>query len=125
MRLMILDDDQEARERLSLMIEHWMTQEHEEVFRVRAYADAASFLKAFRAQPAEVVFLDIVLQRDVNGIDVASVVRELAPSCLIFFMTSRPEYAVEGFAVRALHYCVKPIRPADVAECMGRARERL
>ena len=82
---MILDDDQEARERLSLMIEHWMTQEHEEVFRVR----------------------------------------ELAPSCIIFFMTSRPEYAVEGFAVRALHYCVKPIRPADVAECMGRARERL
>ncbi|WP_294146508.1 LytTR family DNA-binding domain-containing protein [uncultured Selenomonas sp.] len=125
MRIMILDDDLEARTRLERLVEYWMTKEHQEIFRVRTYGDAASFLEAFRARPAEIVFLDILLEKDVNGIGVAAEVRELAPECVIFFTTGTPEYAVDGFAVHALHYCVKPIRPIDIAECMRRAQEKL
>lgn len=125
MQIMILDDDLESRSHLERLVEYWMTKERQEVFRVRTYGDAASFLEAFRAHPAEIVFLDILLEKDVNGIGVAAEVRELAPECVIFFTTGSVEYAVDGFAVHALHYCVKPIRPADIAECMRRAQEAI
>lgn len=126
MRLMILDDDPESRDRLAMLIQYWMTKENEEdLFRVREYGDADEFLAAFREHPAEIVFLDILLERERSGIDVAKEVRQMSETCVIFFTTGSSEYAVDGFAVHALHYCVKPIRPADIDECMRRARDVL
>ena len=126
MRLMILDDDRESRERLAMLIQYWMTKEkEEELFRVREYSNVDEFLAAFRAAPADIVFLDILLERERSGIDVAKEVRLMSEQCVIFFTTGSSEYAVDGFAVNALHYCVKPIRPADIDECMRRAREVL
>ena len=126
MRLMILDDDAESRDRLAMLIEYWMTKENEEdLFRVREYGDIEAFLTAFREHPADIVFLDILLEREQSGIDVAKEVRRMSETCVIFFTTGSEEYAVDGFAVNALHYCVKPIRPNDIDECMRRARDVL
>lgn len=126
MRLMILDDDVESRERLAMLIQYWMTKENEEdLFRVREYGSISEFLTSFYEQPADVVFLDILLEKERSGIDVAKEVRRLSETCVIFFTTGSADYAVDGFAVNALHYCVKPIRPEDIDECMRRARDVL
>ena len=126
MRLMILDDDAESRDRLAMLIQYWMTKENEEdLFRVREYGDVDEFLDAFREHPADIVFLDILLERERSGIDVAKLVRLMSETCVIFFTTGSSEYAVDGFAVYALPYCVKPIRPEDIDECMRRARDVL
>jgi len=54
--------------------------------------------------PADLVFLDIDMP-EINGIDLY---KQLKQNTLVVFITSRPDYAVEGFNLNALDYLLKP-----------------
>ena len=71
----------------------------------------------------DLLFLDIILP-DMSGMDLAWKIRELAPETAVVFLTESNAHAIEAFAVRALHYIVKPMTEPALKECLQRLAER-
>lgn len=67
------------------------------------------------------LFLDIIMP-EMSGIELVSRIRELLPENQIYFIfvTTSPDFAVEAFAHRAVHYIMKPLKKEDVAEALNR-----
>ena len=55
----------------------------------------------------DMYFLDVIMQ--INGIDAAKKIREVASDAVIIFTTTSKEYAVDAFSVKAYHYLIKPL----------------
>lgn len=67
----------------------------------------------------DILFLDIEMA-DMNGIEVASKVEELAQSMDIIFITAYEHYAIEAFAVQAVDYILKPIEKMRLLKTIER-----
>lgn len=81
--------------------------------------DALLFL---RAQPVDVIFLDIRMP-DVPGTAFARMVASLPVS--IIFTTAHADYAVEGFTLQALDYLLKPIEFGRFLQACNRAHAQV
>lgn len=115
MRLAICDDDMREQKQLLQIIQDWDTAYNTEYF-----SDGASLLRAAElAPPFDIVFLDIYMPGE-NGIDIAGTLRQISPKTSIVFVTTSQDYAVNAFALAALHYLVKPVSARDVAEAFRR-----
>lgn len=55
----------------------------------------------------DIYFLDMIMQ--INGIEVAKKIREIAPDAIIIYTTTSKEFAVDAFSVKAYHYLIKPL----------------
>src|SRR6476620_3756511 len=71
---------------------------------VRGFTDAITGAEFIRANPVDLLFIDINMP-DVNGIDL---VRSLPTRPMIVFTTAYRKFAVEGFELDAIDYLVKP-----------------
>ena len=123
MKISVLDDEPQQVKEITLQIEACLIKAKLDDFEVRGFTEEAAFLKDFAAEPAAVAFLDIYLGKESRGIEVAKKVRECSPGLVIIFLTSSPEFALEGFAVQAAHYCLKPVTEESVNECLKRIEQ--
>ncbi len=57
----------------------------------------------------------------INGIEAAKKLRQSDPDVVLMFVTNMPQYALDGFAVDAVDYIVKPITYADFKLKMTKA----
>lgn len=123
MQIAILDDIKTEREslrrRLTAQLDRLAV--HADI---SEYENGGDFLAAARKNKFDLAFLDIYME-DKNGMDTAKELRLFDTDCLLVFTTSSPDYALEGFRVRALHYLVKPYSDSDLAALMDEVRERL
>jgi DNA-binding LytR/AlgR family response regulator len=85
------------------------------------YESAEQALSATRESLPDVLFLDI----DMPGISGLELRRKLesVPACI--FITSHPEYALEGFEATALDFLVKPLKSDRFETAMGRLQHFL
>ncbi len=125
MKIAILDDDDGERRQLVTLVQSYLYEHHDEAFEVVDFADEASFRADFSVRPANIAFLDIYLDGEPRGIKIAYDIQREAPDCLLLFITMSPEFALDGFAVKAVHYCIKPVTAAAVAECFARCWEKM
>ena len=72
-------------------------------------------------EPVDVIFLDIQMP-DLTGVEF---VRSLRPEALVIFTTAYEHFAVEGFALNAVDYLLKPIAFDRFLQAAQRAHERL
>lgn len=79
------------------------------------FGSGASFLSAAGKERFDLVFLDIYME-DKNGVDTAKELRRFDTDCLLVFITSSTDHALDGFRVRAFHYLVKPYSDSDLAD---------
>lgn len=77
------------------------------------YGNGADFLSACRENHFDLVFLDIYMTGE-NGMDIARMLRQFDPDCLLVFTTSSTDHALEAFRVRAMHYLVKPYSDTEL-----------
>lgn len=82
------------------------------------------FLADFIVGKFQVVFLDIYMD-GIDGITVAQKIREMDSDCIIIFTTTSFDYAVTGFAVKALHYLVKPVAYEQIVDTFSRCQKTL
>lgn len=75
-------------------------------------------LAYLQSHAVDVVFLDVQMP-DLMGTELASLLRD-APVQLIF-VTAFPDYAVQGFQLRALDYLLKPVALPRFLEACNRA----
>lgn len=70
----------------------------------RTFSDAKEGLKYLNKFPVDLLFLDIDMPY-MNGIDLY---KQLKQDTMVIFITSRGDYAVEGFNLMAVDYLLKP-----------------
>lgn len=70
----------------------------------KTFTGSKEGLRYLEKFPADLIFLDIDMP-DMNGIDLY---KNLKQDTMVIFITSRADYAVEGFNLNAVDYLVKP-----------------
>lgn len=123
MHLIIVEDLSFDQEKLADLIRQDCAS-HKESVDFSFYASGEDFLAHYRPKSCDGLFLDVLLG-GLTGIEVARKVREAEKHLPVIFTTRERDYAVDGFAVDATDYLVKPLDPAKVARCMERLREYL
>ncbi|MGB5732907.1 MAG: LytTR family DNA-binding domain-containing protein [Thiohalocapsa sp.] len=113
MRVLVVDDDGPARERLRRLIEE-LDGDYQVV------GEAASGMQLAQqcvATDAELVFLDVQMPGR-SGPDLAGELAALDPAPAVVLVTAHPEPARDAFEDKLTHYLVKPV-------CRQRLRETL
>ena len=116
MRILIVDDERPARDKLRRLLAE--EADVTEVDEARDGVDALTRIESFRP---DVAFLDIQMP-EVSGIEVAASLTSPAP--LIVFATAFDQYAVKAFDANAIDYLLKPYDKARLQRALQRVRER-
>jgi two-component system LytT family response regulator len=89
---------------------------------VGEYGDSRAALAAVRAQPPDLLFLDIQM----DSLDGMSLARALDPRALplIVFVTAYDRYALDAFEVSAVDYLLKPFDDERFRRTLERVRHR-
>lgn len=115
MRLLIVDDERPARDRLRRILEE--EDQYEIVGEAGNGLDAIAM--AARLEP-DAVLLDIRMP-GLTGIETAHHLNSLEQPPAVVFTTAYDEYAVEAFEARAIGYVLKPVRRRRVVAALQQA----
>ncbi|MBX3704359.1 MAG: response regulator transcription factor [Steroidobacteraceae bacterium] len=116
MRVLVVDDEPLARERLSHLVEELPDTE---LAGVAANGEEALLL-AGRLKP-EVVLLDVRMP-GMDGIEAAHHLARMPEPPAVIFTTAFEEHALAAFDAQAAGYLLKPVRAEKLREALARAR---
>lgn len=116
MRVAIIEDSEIDRLHLKTLLAD------EKYLTIVGTADTAEkAVKLIDRKKPDTVFLDIHLRRQ-RGFKVLAQAKHQP---LVVITTSHPHYAVQGFAIEAVDYLLKPIEAEALARALARTRARL
>lgn len=115
MKILVVDDEAPARERLKRLIE-----EQDEWQVVAEAANGHEALERADATQPDLVLLDIRMP-GMDGIETARHLAQMDEPPAVIFTTAFNEYAVEAFEASAVGYVLKPVRRGRLAEALQRA----
>ena len=115
MRVLVVDDEKPARDRLRQILDD--LDEHEVVGEAANGGQALAL--AAELQP-DVVLLDIRMP-GVDGIETAHHLNAMDNSPAVVFTTAYDEYAIDAFDARAIGYVLKPVRRERLAGALQQA----
>jgi DNA-binding LytR/AlgR family response regulator len=104
MSALVVDDEAPARHDLGYLLRR-----SPRIGEVREAEDTPSAMDLLRAAPADVVFLDIQMP-DLDGLQMAELLKALHPEPQVVFVTAFEQHAVEAFQLAAFDYLLKPVR---------------
>lgn len=91
---------------------------------IDTYTSGEAFLENWPSKSYDLVFLDILME-GISGIEVARKIRETDSECLLIFISSSKEYALQGFEVRAFDYLLKPLSEERFQKTMNLCQNEL
>ena len=115
LRVLIVDDEPPARERLKSLLEEIPDTEV-----VGEAVNGQQALTRTHELAPDVVLLDVRMP-GIDGIEVARHLNALAEPPAVIFTTAFDEYAVNAFDAHAAGYLLKPIRKEKLADALARA----
>lgn len=117
LQCLIVDNEPLQAERLKEMILSFSMENGHEIQCDVQYSlnDTADDIQKY-----DICFLDILLDGQKNGIELAKILRNHHYKNEIVFVTGYREYAIDGYAVNALDYLLKPIDPQKLHLCLNR-----
>ena len=113
-RAIAIDD-----EPIALKVIENFCNEIESITLEKTFSNAEDGLKYLKKFPTDIIFLDIEMP-NLNGIDLY---KQIKQNTLVIFITSRPDYAVEGFNLNALDYLLKPFTFERFKQATDKARD--
>jgi two-component system LytT family response regulator len=117
MRILIVDDERPARDKMRRLLE-----QEPGIAAIEEARDGVEALERLPAFAADVVMLDIQMP-EISGLDVAASLPSPAP--LVVFVTAYDQYAIQAFDANAIDYLLKPYDQQRLQRALQRARERL
>jgi two-component system LytT family response regulator len=118
LRILIVDDEPLARERVAELLSE--ETDAEVIGECRNGIEAVQSIQALKP---DLVFLDIQMP-GLNGFEVLrSLERSQMPA--VIFVTAYDKHALEAFDVHAVDYLLKPYQPERFKRALDRARETL
>jgi two-component system LytT family response regulator len=116
LRVLLVDDEEPARDRLRRLLASF------EWVEVSGEAeDGEQALERIQDLSPDLVFLDVQMP-GAGGLEVAAALPTPGPG--IVFCTAFDQYAVDAFELHAVDYLLKPVTQARLARALERVRER-
>ena len=117
-RIAVVEDNPEDLAGLADCLRRY-EQEQDLRFSVSPFSNPATFLDTYHSD-FDLIFMDIDLPL-FNGMEVARRLREIDSVVTLVFITNMEQYAVQGYAVDAIDFVVKPINYYRFSSMMRRA----
>ena len=120
--IMIVEDEYLVRQGIASLVDY-------EQFGMRVIAQAENGREAwqkFQENPADILLTDINMPQ-MNGLELAKLVRDQAPKCHIVFLTGYDDfdYARTAIKLGADDYLLKPFSKDDVEEMLAKVQTKL
>lgn len=114
LRVLAVDDEQSQLHDLARLLN-----ESPVVDTVECASDGIDALAKLSAQAYDAIFLDVRMP-DLDGLELARVLRRFASPPQLVFVSAYDSGAVDAFALRALDFLLKPVERRRVEEALGR-----
>lgn len=125
MRIAIVEDEAEQWEQLRSYIQQYAS-EIDQTFEVITFSNGVDLLKDYTPQ-YDIILLDIEMP-GLNGMEAAERLRSMDSDVVLMFVTNMAQYAINGYAVGALDFVLKPVNyytfTVRFARAIQRARQR-
>jgi len=118
MKLLIVDDEALARERLAALLS-----EQPDCEVVGQAGNGKEAVELAASLQVDALLLDIAMPL-MDGLEAARHLSQLQPAPAVIFCTAYDDRALEAFDVAAVDYLVKPVRPERLADALERARRQ-
>ncbi len=118
MNVLVVDDEEAARERLSHMIESFP-----DCHIVGKASDGIESVFMVDSMPVDLVLMDIRMPR-MSGIEAARHISSTDKPPVIIFITAFTEHALDAFHVHAENYLLKPVRREALLQALEHAQQK-
>lgn len=126
MRIAICEDELDYQAAIVDAIRLWQAVSRHMDVELFVFSSSEDLLECIRQEPGfDLLFVDIQIPGEMNGVDLAKKIREAHLDVVIVFCTNYSEYVYDGYAVHALRYLKKPVMQADIDFCCSYVYNRL
>ena len=115
----VLEDNARERKVLTDALERY-SKEKGVLFDVKYYERAEDFIYK-KSNNVDILFLDVELPGNMNGMEAAEKFRKLNEDAILIFVTNMRKYVIKGYEVGALNYILKPLNYSGLAATLDRA----
>lgn len=119
MKILIYDDDLEELTQLSELLESLLSKRHIQAD-VQGVSTQQDFHNYLAQEEPDVVFLDIYLDDEAMGTELAKELREAKKNFSLIFVSTSNSYAWESYAVGADYYLLKPVTEASLGAALDK-----
>lgn len=105
---------------LDLLAVETFANNHSNLFKIGAFSNASDAIVAIQTTKPDLVFLDVEMP-EFTGIELLTAIRKTVPMAV--FITSHPEFAIEGFELSALDFILKPLTQERFNVCIKKVEE--
>lgn len=121
LKIAVCDDDAVQIQKVNAAIRQYISTHPEWQVEVQSFSSGIALLEYLNGTGGcDIALLDICMP-GILGTDVAKEIRQRNDNTQIIFLTASTEYAVDAFALKAVHYLLKPIAQSQFDEAMDRA----
>lgn len=125
MKIIICEDQAESRNAIAEKVREWMALTGHGDVQISTFSSSKAFLQQWkRGVQADLLFLDIQFESEMDGIELAKEIRLTNDSVPIVFITNYEAYWRDGYEVNALRYLSKPVSYEAIAPCLDIAFRR-
>ena len=125
MKIIICEDQAESRNAIAEKVREWMALTGHGDVQISTFSSSKAFLQQWkRGVQADLLFLDIQFEGEMDGIELAKEIRLTNDSVPIVFITNYEAYWRDGYEVNALRYLSKPVSYEAIAPCLDIAFRR-
>lgn len=119
-RTLIVDDEPLCLDDLSHMLDHYKD------IKIRGKAKSMEEAKHYlENHDLDLVFLDIQMDQEKTGMEIANYISDQEKQPLIVFVTAYSQYAVESYDYESLSYLLKPVPKDKLDSVVQRVRRKL
>lgn len=121
-RIAIAEDDMQSAQKLCMYIDSFAKESGKSI-EATVYSNGEELVENYRAQ-FDLLLLDVEMPF-LDGMSTAKIIRKTDPEVVIIFITNMAQYAIQGYAVDALDYVLKPVSYFAFSQRLSRAISRM
>lgn len=109
MKIVICDDSIEYLLKLEKLLLKYKETYSDTDFEIEKYSDAVRlYHKIEKGELADIYILDMIMSSK-SGIDIGNRIRKTDDDCMIIYVTSSEDFALDAYGVHAIRYLLKPV----------------
>ena len=113
----IVEDNRKTREKISAFLQKYAKENNNE-FTIHTFEDGEDIVRNYHPI-YDVILMDIQMKK-MDGMTAAEKIRKKDSEVILVFITNMMQYAVRGYAVKAVDYILKPFNYFTFSEHMKR-----
>lgn len=121
-RIAVVEDEAAYTRQLTEYLSRYEAESRESIS-VATFSDGDEIVERYKSQ-FDIILMDVEMQF-MDGMTAAREIRRLDPEVVIIFITNMAQYAIQGYAVDALDYVLKPVSYFAFSQRLDRAISRM